>query len=376
MACTNCYNGCTEISSDRCIQYTGVDVPLLGILKGDSLSVVEQALITFLTSTINGSGIKISLDEEVYCELVTQYLQECSEVTALDLFKALVKAACSLQTQIDAEQARIDTIEANYTVDCLDGVAAEDGTHDIVQAIITKLCAIDASLTALSTDVDTNYVKISEINDYIAAYIASTVTSTRYSSRMVPYCPIPYIGSLSNFDVTGAGLAATEWEDIYLCNGLNGTPDLRGRTVVGAIVGVPGGAMSSVVNPASDPTFNPNYAVGDIAGANKITLDTNQIPSHTHTATVNDPEHFHYMIVNDSISNDPLTVDSYLSEEKDVSTESTNYHLRDGGVGPADAVKTSDSSTGITVDNGETGGGAAHSNIQPVLATYFIIYIP
>ncbi|BCU97892.1 MAG: hypothetical protein CM15mV19_1420 [uncultured marine virus] len=45
--CSNCYNGCTEITSDKCVKYTGVDVPILGIKNGDSLSYVEQALITF-----------------------------------------------------------------------------------------------------------------------------------------------------------------------------------------------------------------------------------------------------------------------------------------------------------------------------------------
>ena len=95
--CSNCYNGCTQIVSDKCVMYTGVDVPVLGIVKGDSLSFVEQALITFLTSVIDGSGIKIDIDEDLYCELVSQYLQECETVTALDLFKALVQAACNLQ---------------------------------------------------------------------------------------------------------------------------------------------------------------------------------------------------------------------------------------------------------------------------------------
>lgn len=224
MACSNCYSGCTEIISDKCVQYTGIDVPVLGILKGDSLSYVEQALITFLTSTLNGSGITIEIDEALYCELVSQYLQECSTVTALDLFKALVQAACNIQEQIDAINATLTTLNADYDVDCLSGVTDSSDTHAVVQAIITKLCEVDTELTALALDVDTNYVKISELNSYIAAYIASTAVSTRYSSKMIPYTILPYYGSLAGaFDATGAGIIGTEWEDIYLCNGQNGT---------------------------------------------------------------------------------------------------------------------------------------------------------
>jgi microcystin-dependent protein len=49
-----------------------------------------------------------------------------------------------------------------------------------------------------------------------------------------------------------------------LCNGSAGTPDLRDRFVVGA---------------------GSTYAVGATGGANTVTLDTTQIPSHTHTGS-------------------------------------------------------------------------------------------
>ena len=38
--CQNCYNGCVETTSDQCVKYTGVDIPELGIVKGDPLSLV------------------------------------------------------------------------------------------------------------------------------------------------------------------------------------------------------------------------------------------------------------------------------------------------------------------------------------------------
>jgi len=359
--CSNCYNGCAEIVSDQCVKYTGVNVPILGIQKGDSLSYVEQALVTFLTSTLNGSGIVIDIDESLYCELVTQYLQECETVTALDLFKALVQAACNLQEQVDTLDTRVDTIEANYTVDCLSGVSSEDGTHAIVQAIITKLCEIDDDLAALALDVDTNYVKISELNSYIAAYLASTTTETRYSSRMVPYSMIPYYGSLSFFDATGAGLSGTEWEDIYLCNGNNSTPDMRGLGITGAIAGVPGGALSSTVNPGSS-SFNPNYGLGDTAGSNGVVLDTTQIPSHNHTTSITDPGHTHEYTI--------TTGQSYTGSPTAVISGS-------GATSPLNTDYDTDSSTtGISVSINNTGGGLGHNNIQPVRAVYYIMYIP
>lgn len=359
--CSNCYNGCSEIVSDKCVKYTGVDVPVLGIQKGDSLSFVEQALITFLTSTLNGSGITLDIDDDLYCELVSQYLQECETVTALDLFKALIQAACNLQTQIDTINETLTELNSDYDIECLEGVTDSSDTHDVVQAIITKLCEIDVTLTALALDVETNYVKISEINSYIQAYLDESGAETRYSNRMVPNCPIPYVGSLSGFDVSGAGIVGTEWEDIYLCNGNNSTPDLRGRVIVAAISGMGGGALNAAVDPGVS-AFNPNYALATTSGANSITLTEAQIPSHTHVANVTDPGHNHQP----------------FSESEDFATQdnSSGTNGSDPGVNPVGNAVTSTEETGITVENETTGGSEAHSNIQPVYATYYIIYIP
>ena len=73
MSCSNCFNGCVETTSDKCVKYTGIDVPILGIKKGDSLSYVEQALIEFLTSTLDGSGIKLDIPE-AYNKAIRHYV--------------------------------------------------------------------------------------------------------------------------------------------------------------------------------------------------------------------------------------------------------------------------------------------------------------
>jgi microcystin-dependent protein len=358
--CSNCYTGCSEIVSDKCIKYTGVDVPVLGIQKGDSLSFVEQALVTFLVGTLNGSGITIDIDEDLYCELVSQYLQECSTVTALDLFKALVQAACTLQEQINTINTTLDTLNADYSVECLDEVTNSSDTHSIVQAIITKLCEVDTTLTALALDVETNYVKLSELNTLIQAYLDSTEEDTRYRNRMVPNSPISYVGSLSGFDISGAGLPDTEWEDIYLCNGNNGTPDLRGRVIVTTIVGMGGGALDAAVDPGVS-AFNPNYTLGTTDGANGVVLTEAQIPAHTHGATVTDPGHDH----------GPISGTFFATHNSSSSTNGS-----DPGIDLAPCPTTTVDVTGVSVVNSSTGGGEAHDNIQPVYATHFIIYIP
>ena len=178
--CSNCYNGCTEVVSDRCVKYTGIDVPVLGIQTGDSLSFVEQALITFLTSTLDGTGITIDLSNIDVCELVNKYLPTCGNLSLVDVLKALVKAACDLQEQVDVLDAAIATLNADYTLptDCLTGVTASSDTHDIVQAVINKLCALSSQFSQLLIDLPNTYVQIDQLDILIQDYLD---TSTDFS---------------------------------------------------------------------------------------------------------------------------------------------------------------------------------------------------
>jgi microcystin-dependent protein len=366
--CSNCYNGCTEIVSDRCVKYTGIDVPVLGIQTGDSLSFVEQALITFLTSTLDGTGVKIDLAPTVVCNLVQQYLPTCGDLTIVDISKALIQAACDLQVQVDDIVAdivtindQLDTIEADYTVKCLTDVTPSltpsSGTHNVLQATIDTLCA-------LVLDLNTNYVRYDELDELIQVYLNST-SSGAISARMVPYAVVPYFGPITFFNSSGEGTG--DWNRIFLCNGLNGTPDLRGRALTGAIVGVPGPTMSPAVDPAVS-SANPNYSLFDPAGANQITLQDTQIPAHTHANTISVTDRGHTHGLNGNLMDYLVT--------------STPIAVKTGGPGffvttkNTSASGVADINATITNAPGPVGGGLPHSNIQPVVACYYIQYRP
>ena len=365
--CSNCYNGCTEIISDRCVKYTGIDVPVLGIQTGDSLSFVEQALITFLTSTLDGTGIKIDLAPTVVCTLVQQYLPTCGDLTIVDISKALIQAACDLQEQVDDIVAELAVLNADYTIECLEGVTSSSDTHAIVQSVINKLCELEVDLADLALDLDTNYVRYDELNQLIQAYLDAS-SSGAISNKMVPYSVLPYFGPITFFDASGAGTGT--WNRIFLCNGNNGTPDLRGRALTGVINGVPGPTMSPVVDPTVS-SANPNYSLFDTAGANQISLLQTQIPLHSHanTANVIDPQHVHLVgppgvgLLGPKVSG---TTTVAFDNTNDYDLESTYF--------------TEPAYTGITVTMnnaaGPVGGGLPHANIQPVTACYYIQYRP
>lgn len=380
MSCTNCFNGCTDTTSDKCVKYTGIDVPALGIQNGDTLLHVEEVLISFLTPMITGNGITPVIDPSIICNLVSQYLPNCATCTGFtlkEILVALIKSSCDLQEQIEDVVESIADIESPYTTDCLSGVNSSSNTHSVLQAVITKLCELDTDLSALALDLSTNYVQISEIDALIQNYIDENSEFTLIKNRMVPYAVQPYYGPLSYFDGTGAGVG--DWIDVYLCNGSNGTPDLRGRTLVGVTSGMFGGALPAAVDPAipGNPAYTlsggiPPFA-GSTTGANQVTLGPTQIPSHTHTATVTDAGHTHTLNIESEYStkNEPGNVDiNYLMGD----SYNTELHNANSILNDQDYINSSESN--ISVEIGSTGGGLAHDNVQPSRACYFIIYIP
>lgn len=387
MSCNNCFNGCTEIVSDQCVKYTGIAIPELGINNGDTLAAVELAITTYLIDALDGSGINPIVDPEIICNVISKYFAECAGCDGLslnELLTAMIKAICDLQVQINATNATIAALEDAYNVDCLSGVVSDSGTHDILQATIDKLCLMDTALTGVINSLVT-FVTIDTVDDYIAAYLASDPTQTLVSNKMVPYSAVPFFGTTSGkFDVTGAGVG--DWVKINLCNGQNGTPDLRGRALVGVTTGIGGGVMSPEVNPGG---FNPNYTQGITTGANSTVLNASEIPSHTHTVTIdNSTSHSHYTVVagtqtdSDANSlyngtfagrNDLGLVSRALPLPND---DNFDYELVTT-TGTINAGKTSDSGIHTHTNSvSSTGGGLGHLNIQPVYATNYIIYIP
>lgn len=115
-------------------------------------------------------------------------------------------------------------------------------------------------------------------------------------------------------------------------------PDIRGRVVAGKdnMNGIPVNRLTTQVTGST---------LGAVGGTEEVTLTSTQIPSHTHT--VNDPGHTH------TLANPVIDTTGSLSAPPG------------GGLGIVTTATTSSSTTGITLSN--TGGGGAHSNVQPTI---------
>jgi len=119
----------------------------------------------------------------------------------------------------------------------------------------------------------------------------------------------------------------------YLCDGSNGTPNLTDRFIIGA---------------------GSTYAVNGTGGVSSVTLTTNNMPSHTHTATVTDPGHTHTGTGFGGTSTTPIG-GGVFTAQKASETGTTNSAV-----------------TGISVSNATAGSGTSFSVLNPYYALAFI----
>lgn len=375
--CTNCFNGCDEITPDKCVKYTGPNFALLDIKNGDSLYSIEEKIFQFLETLKNGSSIIPTIDPSIICESIQSNLSpNTGEISLNNIVSAIIKTLCTTVGNISSIQTILNTLNGNYNTACIGGSANDgSGTHVVLQTSINVLCSLMDAFSNLEQSLPSTYVALSNINEYISNYLQNNV-NTNYNARMVPYSPIPYVGTLDNFDITGKGSGI--FDKVYLCNGQNGTPDLRGRVLVGTTT-----MGNTAFNPAVDPSLpgNPTYALNSEYGSNTKTLSVSEMPAHSHTITsgVVDSGHSHLVVSpGGPQGGGTLNGSTYLAQERDAGTSySFNYGLR-GRTSIPSAGKSSPSQSGITVNSTaqSTGGGSGFQIIQPVRAVHYIIYIP
>ena len=123
------------------------------------------------------------------------------------------------------------------------------------------------------------------------------------------------------------------------CNGSNGTPDLRDKFIIGAAADSGGQANTTVTGSTTK--------LG--GSANAIVV------SHTHTASVTDPGHFH----------------EYGLDGNDAGGTTVG----DGADGATATKQTTTNTTGITVGISTDGVSGTNQNLPPYYALAFIMRI-
>lgn len=188
---------------------------------------------------------------------------------------------------------------------------------------------------------DTIKQKICTINVYKAAEALprSSLIVTRLSAQPDSGIPkgsiIPWYGILGNIP---SGFA--------LCDGSNGTPDLRDRFIVGA---------------------GNSYNLSAIGGAKEVTLTIAQMPSHAHTrGTMNITGAFSAHCIGYGAGWGNGAFYTTLNGDREAAGEGWSHHSPDFHF---------DASRNWTGETSYVGGSQAHENRPPYFALYYIMKV-
>ncbi len=243
MPCNNCRdfnaNSCTDIVPSNCIPWQGDAFEDLDICLNDSLTYIGNIILTKITDLLKGRGIVLEdliLDD---CEFIDDLL-DTDEKNLLNVLRVYKEAICELKTASDLNAANLlaFTDTTLYTLGCL---PAQDPCGDpydfksLIQAIITKLCALNTEFESIATTI------LDAIEEGVGNFLPTAIVScggngivysgtgatavVTFQALVPPYSPILYTGTLSYFDGAGIGLPNTPMCGWYLCNGSNGTPN-------------------------------------------------------------------------------------------------------------------------------------------------------
>jgi hypothetical protein len=124
-----------------------------------------------------------------------------------------------------------------------------------------------------------------------------------------------------------------------LCNGLNGTPDLRNRFIIGAGTGS-------------------LYSVNGTGGSKDAV-----VVDHSHSATVTDPGHVHYPTEGWNFITTPFSGDGGIDSSRVTGPSEKNQGN----------VATTSSRTAISVGISNTGSSATDANLPPYYALCYIM---
>jgi microcystin-dependent protein len=138
-------------------------------------------------------------------------------------------------------------------------------------------------------------------------------------------------------------------------------PDRRGR--VSAQVDASAGRLTDAISGFGD-------GLGESGGTQAHTLTSNEMPSHTHTADAV-AAHRHFTVANNNVTT-TLSASNQLGRQN-TGAGDLSYNL--GGLSDEASVGRTSSDGGHTPTLQNTGGGLAHTNVQPTIVCNYIIRI-
>ena len=345
-----------------------------------------DSTITTINSTISATNLALSANiDAANAAIITanvgmlDRVNELSAVGNLNLSTAVTDLTSYINSTVATAESNSAVLISNvqsYVNSTLSNVtAANAAIASVSSAWQANAVTQNSQIITLQTQVYANanvaaYLPIYSGNISANIVTAATpayndigtrVATTAYVHSVLPAGMIMMWGG-------SVGSIPTGWQ---LCNGSNGTPDLRDRFIVGA---------------------GTSYPVGNIGGNTSITLSSSNLPAHTHslsltgtsgaagghlhtaTSTVSDPGHAHTVTDSNIISGSGLYVYPQLTGQTPSTTTRTTSTATTGvTVGTTVAAVADHTHTlSLTGTSGSVGSGTSVDTRPPYYALCYI----
>jgi hypothetical protein len=178
--------------------------------------------------------------------------------------------------------------------------------EDLADKTITAAKIADKTITAAQiADTTITAAKIADKTIAAAQIVDTTITAAQIADKTITAAQIAdetitaaKLSPLINFFPAGgiimwsgtiaAAQALTGWK---LCDGTNGTPDLRNRFIVGAHSGAGNGTVATAgpgfdATPGGGGALSANYTPGNTGGKTAHKLTIAELASHNHNITL------------------------------------------------------------------------------------------
>ena len=280
--------------------------------------------------------------------------------STLTLSYQLTYSSLNNKNKVNIDVYSSPSLVANSTI--ISDISDSTATSDIITISGNHPITIDEDTTYSNV-----YVKVT---DALGEYNTSTKSTVWGSERIFNVHPSG-TGVCFGKKASSENLFECKWDANFL-----GNLSVQGKTLVdaGMLIDMiyPVGSIYMSVNNVSPGSFlggtwerledkfllgaSDTYPAGTEGGKAKVTLTTDQMPSHTHTIS-SSGDHTHTGYYRDDISSTDGT--------KQVLCTSTNSNVAGDTTGNATT-----SSGAHTHTPASTGGGEAHENMPPYLAVY------
>lgn len=368
------------------VQFTN-DANLTLTLSDSNASQLARNLFLYVTSTVSLSATRDLIVPTIEKTYVVQNATSGSQ-------SIRVKTAAGTGITIPSGRRVILYVDGTNVIEQMDYVTALTvGTLNI-----SNVLPVTSGGTGLATLTANNVILGAGTSTptFVAPGAAGNVLTSNGTT---------WTASTSHSFVTGmilmwSGSIATIPSGWALCNGSNGTPDLRDRFLVGAgstyAVGATGGAATTTLSEANLPSHTHSISASGTTSnqSNGHThtfsgTTSGQSQTHNHAITISDPGHTHVVPVynvgaNSSgaaqgnaalvqIGSPAINTQSSITNITASAGNASQDHTHTYSGTTSDISANHTHTVTVTGTSGSTGSGTSFSNLPPYYALAFIM---